>query len=330
MKRTEPTLPQKNSELQFVKGVGPKRAAALDSVEIRSIRDLLYNFPRGYLDRSTIIRIADVRKFIEKGEPVTVIGEVFRQEARRSKRTRKVIFFLALKDESGYLTCIWFEGYQWYKDAFENGEVLAVSAVPTLDKLGRPQFVHPQFDRLKGVEEDEPDWGKMFNTGAIIPKYRSSVELGKVGLDSRGFRRIIRNAVASHLHVIEESLTEDLLRRQRLPQLKYAIKNIHFPESEQALADVRRRLKFDELFYLQILLALKRHQTKSNVKGLRFKTQSARADTLRTTLPFELTAAQRRVLDEIAGDLSSGKPMNRLLQGDVGSGKTVVAVLTAL
>ena len=140
-----------------------------------------------------------MKKFVEKGEAVTVFAEVYRQEAKRIRRSNKLIFILTVKDESGFLVCLWFEGFYWLKNAFEVGELLALSAIPTLDKLGRPQFVHPQFDRLKSVEEDEPDWGKLFNTGGIIPKYRSSAELEKVGLDSRGFRRIIRNALDHHL-----------------------------------------------------------------------------------------------------------------------------------
>ncbi len=116
-----------------------------------------------------------------------MIGEVFRQELRRSRRSNRLVFFLTLKDETGTVTCVFFQGVQWYKDAFEQGELLAVSAYPDFDKLGRIQFTHPEFDRLKGAEEDdEPDWGKLFNTGAIIPKYSSTAELTNVGLDSRG------------------------------------------------------------------------------------------------------------------------------------------------
>ncbi|MGB2868910.1 MAG: OB-fold nucleic acid binding domain-containing protein, partial [Bacteroidota bacterium] len=193
-----PSPKNTTTPLQYIKGVGPVRSAALIEMGIESVRDLLYNFPRGYLDRSSIVRIADLASHVDTGRQVTVIGDVFRQEGRRARRSNRMMFFLTLKDESGFLSCVWFEGFKWYKDAFEIGETLAMSAVPKLDKLGRPQFIHPQFDRLKGVEEDEPDWGRMFNTGAIIPKYRSTAELAKIGLDSRGFRRIIRNALSSH------------------------------------------------------------------------------------------------------------------------------------
>jgi ATP-dependent DNA helicase RecG len=214
--------------LQYIKGVGPKRAEALANLGIQSIRDLFFYFPRGYLDRSQIVRIADLRMYVEKGEPVTIFAEVYRQEARRTRRGNKLIFLLTVRDESGFLTNVWFEGFQWLKNAFETGEFLALSAIPTLDKLNRPQFVHPQYDRLKSAEEDEPDWGKLFNTGSIIPKYRSSAELEKVGLDSRGFRRIIRNAIDHHLSAVDETLSSEIMQRQNLCDEKSAIRSIHF------------------------------------------------------------------------------------------------------
>lgn len=321
------------SPLQFLKGIGPKRSAALEAHGIATVEDLLFYFPRGYLDRSTIVPIVDLKKLAQTPEitsPVTVIGEVFRQEARRARRTNRMIFILTLKDESGYLSCVWFEGFHWFKDAFENGELLAASAVPTLDKLGRPQFVHPQFDRLKGVEEDEPDWGKMFNTGAIIPKYRSNAELTKVGLDSRGFRRVIRNALTSRSREIHETLSSEILQSSNLEPLASSLSSIHFPRDFSNLASASRRLKFDELFFLQLMMALRRRKLKEVEAGISFKTESSLARRLLDSLPFSLTNAQKRTLREIANDMQEAKPMNRLLQGDVGSGKTIVALLSAL
>jgi len=316
--------------LQYIKGVGPKRAEALANLGIHSIKDLFSYFPRGYLDRSQIVRIADLKSYVEKGEAVTIFAEVYRQEARRTRRSNKLIFMLTVKDESGFLTCVWFEGFYWLKDAFEVGEVLALSSIPTLDKLGRPQFVHPQFDRLKSVEEDEPDWGKLFNTGGIIPKYRSNAELEKIGLDSRGFRRIIRNAVDHHSFAIQETISSDILLRQSLCDEQSAIRSIHFPGSFQELSTAQRRLKFEELFFLQLMLALRKRGAQQQLRGLTYNIESTLARQLVSTLTFELTPAQKRVIREIIKDLSSPYPMNRLLQGDVGSGKTIVALCVAL
>jgi ATP-dependent DNA helicase RecG len=324
------SIPARVTSLQYVKGIGPKRAAALSEIGFATVSDLLYYFPRDYLDRSKVVLIAELRQHVEIGEPVTVFGEVFKQEARRARRTNRMIFFLTVKDESGYLSCVWFEGFQWYKDAFAKGEFLALSAVPTVDKMGRPQFVHPQFDRLASAEEDEPDWGKLFNTGAIIPKYRSSLELEKVGLDSRGFRRIIRNAIKDHLANVDEVLSKDILSKNKLVELQFALRHIHFPSSDENLDSSRKRLKYDELFFLQLMLAYRKQLLKEEPKVVSFKNESELANDLVKRLPFELTKAQIRVIKEIVDDMKSSRPMNRLLQGDVGCGKTIVALLAAL
>jgi ATP-dependent DNA helicase RecG len=323
--------PLTGSPLQYVKGIGPKRAAALEELGVHSVRDLLHYFPFDYLDRSSIVKIRDLRKFVDADKPVTVIGEVFRQELRRSRKTNRLVFFLTLKDETGTVTCVFFQGVQWYKDAFEQGELLAVSAYPDFDKLGRLQFTHPEFDRLKGAEEeDEPDWGKLFNTGSIIPKYSSSADLTSIGLDSRGFRRVIRNALKSHLNTVEETIPEEIRSRIGLLPLRAALEQIHFPSQSENLAAARKRLKFDELFFLQLMLAYRKRRIGQETKGITYTIESDLARTLAERLPFALTKAQRRVVNEIAGDMKSSRPMNRLLQGDVGSGKTIVALLAML
>jgi len=196
--------------------------------------------------------------------------------------------------------------------------------------MGRPQFVHPQFDRLASAEEDEPDWGKLFNTGAIIPKYRSSFELEKVGLDSRGFRRIIRNAIKDRLSGVEEILSDTVLSRNKLPDIHFALNNIHFPSDPDALRAAQRRLKYDELFFLQLMLAYNKRLLRDEPKLISFEKESGLARDLARQLPFELTKAQARVVKEIVADMRSPRPMNRLLQGDVGCGKTIVALFAAL
>lgn len=316
--------------LQYVKGIGPKRASALKEIGIDSIPKLLYYLPRDYLDRSRITKIKDLPKFVQAGNEVTVIGSVFRQEVKRTKRG-KHIFFLTLKDDTGYLTCVFFAGIQWYQKAFDLGEVLAISSVPELDRLNRPQFIHPEFDRLKTKdEEDETDWNSLLHTGAIIPKYRSSEELRQVGLDNRGFRRIIRNAIQNNLSSVTEHLPREILQRNRLLDIHSSIKLIHFPKSYDERDVALRRLKFDELFFFQLLMAYRRREIKGELKGISFNVKSKLARALLSSLPFELTAAQRRVIREITDDMQQPTPMNRLLQGDVGSGKTIVALFAML
>ena len=320
----------KSDALQYVKGIGPKRAAALREIGVDSIPKLLYYLPRDYLDRSRITKIKDLSRLVEAGNEVTVIGTVFRQLVKRTRRGKQM-FYLTLKDETGYLTCIFFAGVQWYQDAFETGEVLAVSSVPELDKLNRPQFIHPEFDRLKAKdEEDETDWNSLLHTGAIIPKYRSSEDLRQVGLDNRGFRRIIRNALRDNLASVIEHQPREILDRRSLMDVHSTLKQIHFPKSYDERDAALQRLKFDELFFFQLLMAYRRRELKGELKGISFNVKSTLARTLLSSLQFELTNAQTRVIREITNDMQQSAPMNRLLQGDVGSGKTIVALFAML
>jgi ATP-dependent DNA helicase RecG len=213
---------------------------------------------------------------------------------------------------------------------FHEGELLALSGRPQI--FGHTvQFTHPEFDRLSRSDDDEGiDWGKALHTGSIVPQYRSTEELKAVKLDSRGFRRILKNLVEQESARQREILTPDILRRCSLYPLGRALSSIHFPPTMIELEQARRRLKFDELFFLQLLLAFRRREIRSLSQGISFDTKSAHARRLVDSLPFQLTRAQKRVIREIACDMESDKPMNRLLQGDVGSGKTIVALIAML
>ncbi|MBW7888335.1 MAG: ATP-dependent DNA helicase RecG [Bacteroidetes bacterium] len=321
--------PQQN-DITYVKGIGPVRAAALRNNGIHSISDLLYNFPFDYLDRSRITKIKELPKLVEAGREVTVIGTVFRAETKFT-RNRKRIFFLTMKDETGFLTCVFYNGIEWYQKAFAPEEILAVSSVPELDKYNRVQFIHPEFDRLKTKdEEDETDWNSLLHTGAIIPKYHSNEELRNAGLDNRGFRRIMKNVIRQHLQTVQEHLPAEMIRRQSLCSINQALAMIHFPKTYEERDTALRRLKFDELFYFQLLLAYRRKEIKGALTGISFKIRGALSTQLEQSLPFTLTDAQKKVIGEILSDMEQPVPMNRLLQGDVGSGKTIVALLAML
>ncbi|HLP16690.1 MAG TPA: ATP-dependent DNA helicase RecG [Bacteroidota bacterium] len=321
----ESTLP-----LQAVRGIGPMRAAALKDAGIDSIEKLLYYFPFDYLDRSRITKIHDLPKFVAAGAEVTVIGAVYRTEVRYT-RMKKKMFFLTLQDDSGFLTCVFFRGAEYFKNAFEPGEVLAVSSVPEFDKMHRVQFTHPDYDRLSMKDpEDDTDWSSLLHTGAIIPKYSSSEDLRNAGLDTRGFRKILRAAVRSYLNVLSEHLPDDIRRKFQLNDIRTAVSQMHFPKSYADREQALRRLKFDELFYFELLMAYRRRELKGALQGIRFRTESELEAQMIARLPFVLTDAQKRVISEIKTDMASPAPMNRLLQGDVGSGKTIVALAAML
>jgi ATP-dependent DNA helicase RecG len=320
----------KEESLQYLRGVGPKRATVLASLGIRTLRDLFYYFPRNYLDRSHVTKIKDIRHHLYADHDITSVGKVVAMDTLRGRRG-SARFVLILNDESGSVDCVFFGGVQWFQRMFRVGEVLAVSGRPAIYG-GRVQLVHPEFDRLSLDEEEqgEIDWGQALNTGAIIPQYRSSEEARRVRLDSRGLRRIMKGAITAKLHSISETLSKPVLTKLDLVGLQDAIRSIHFPQDWNELDQGRKRLKFDELFYLQLLLAFRKREVKLEHHGISFNVTSKLARQLVDSLPFELTKAQRKVIREIADDMASGRPMNRLLQGDVGSGKTIVALIAML
>ncbi len=297
-------------------GIGPKRAEALQNAGVYSIGDLLYYFPRRYLDRSTVTPI----NRLKPDQEVTVVAKVMQFSVQKGRRSR---FVLLVGDGTGFLHCIWFSRLTFWYKMFKPGEWLALSG-----KVGffrNLQMTHPEFDRL-GMSGD----GEMVHTGKIIPLYPSSEALGEAGFDSRGFRRIIHGVLKSYGEQIRESIPEALVVRLGMVPLRQALTAIHFPADFASLQAAQMRLKFDELFFMELLVALRRHHQQESTGGIRFESVGELTRRLVASLPFELTGAQKRVLREIRADMKSARPMNRLLQGDVGSGKTVVALIAML
>ncbi len=304
-------------DIQFVKGVGEKRGRALKEHGIETLEDLFYYFPRRHLDRSIVKPIRELRE----GEEVTVVGKIL---SCRVQRGRKERFVALVTDGTGFLQCVWFQGLAFWKRIFKPEMTFAFHG-----KVGYfkgLQLVHPDYDRI----EEGGDW-QTLNTGAIIPLYPSTEKLSSGGFDSRGFRRLIRKALELYRDQIRDPLPAALLQKHDLLPLKDAIVKIHFPGNQQELEAARRRLKFDEFFFLQLLLALRRRHYRDQQQGLPFRDVGQKTrELIQQRLPFKLTEAQSRVLRDIWNDLKSPHPMNRLVQGDVGSGKTVVALVAML
>jgi ATP-dependent DNA helicase RecG len=310
------------NELQFIKGIGPKRAEALIKYGIKNINDLLYYIPFRYLDRTNVCSIASLYKFINNETEITIIGKVQNKTTIGAGHTKR--FLLTISDNTGTLDCIWFGGLTYFQKIFEIGEHLAISGIPAIYN-GKFQIVHPDYDKLS----DEEDLN-FLNTGSIIPHYHSSEELKKVGLDSRSFRRIFKNLLNSSKFAVAESLSNEIIDKNNLLHLRETLRNIHFPESNEMLLKALYRLKFEELFFLQLLVFTRKNNLKVDNKGIEYNIKSKLARRLVDSLHFELTSAQKKVIREITEDMSSSKAMNRMLQGDVGSGKTIVALITML
>ena len=303
--------------IDSVTGVGEKRAEALQKIGIDTVEDLLHHIPRLYLDRRNLTPISQIAVDTE----ATVLGTVKRTSARPGKPGR---FEMMLGDDSGILKCTWFgtKGIHGLRKKFMPGDMLIVSGKVTF--FNGKQIVSPEYDILTGDGHDP------LHTGRVIPVYRSTATLREVGMDSRGLRRIIKPLLDLLVQYIPESLPDSIINDHDLPPLPKALYQAHFPENPEEAEHARSRLAFDELFYLELLLAFRKHAAKFGATGIAFQPKSPLARRLLDRLPFELTEAQKRVLREIHGDMCRPQSMNRLLQGDVGSGKTIVAVLAML
>jgi ATP-dependent DNA helicase RecG len=327
--------------VQYLKGIGPRKGEALQAYGIKTVHDLLLHIPRRYLDRTTTLPIGSLRGRLTGSasavdglvsEQVTVVGTV--RSFRLMGMGKKARFVLILADDTGSVQCVWFGGAHFWKTMFRVGETLAVSGEP--GQYGQiVQFVHPEFDRIvaaetEGEESDGPRWAELLHTGGMVPLYPSGRDLERIGLDSGGFRRVIASALQQAADLMQEMLPSSIIAARSLIREPDALRTVHFPQDKESLAAALYRLKYQELFLFQIMLALKRRHRKNAGNGIAFATSAPLARQLVDALPFALTGAQKRVLREILGDMENPKPMNRLLQGDVGSGKTIVALIAML
>lgn len=310
-------MPTLNSiDIRFVKGVGEKRAALLKEHGIRNLEDLIYLFPRRYLDRTTVKPLAQV----QDGEETTILGKIIRVEEIRGKKPR---FIATVSDGQGLIQCIWFKSLHIWRRAFKVGDSFAFFGKVTYFR--GLQMVHPEYDRI----DTDGNWNTI-NTGTIVPIYPSSEKLRLAGMQSRTLRRLIQNSLELYNELIKESLPDEIVHKHKLMPLKPALDNIHSPRSLRELEMARQRLKFDEFFYLELILALRRQNMHHHSQGIAFADIGDKTRQLIENLPFELTTAQKRVCREIWEDMHSPVAMNRLVQGDVGSGKTIVALIAML
>ena len=288
-------------------GLGRERAQRLERLGVRTIRDLLYLFPRRYVDFRALKPIHRLRV----GEEVTVIGEVMEIGSKQTGNGLTVIKAL-LTDGSGVIECTWFN-QPYLLDRIQRGQFIVVSG--RVDEfLGRPVFRSPEW---------EPADRELLHTARIVPIYPLTE-----GLTQRLMRTILKRVVDYWADRVEDPIPAWIREAYGFPDLPTALKQVHFPEDWGPLEQARRRLAFDEVFYLQIGLLELRRRWRS-VPGRALSFDEAALERAIAALPFSLTNAQRRALAQILDDLRSGVPMNRLLQGEVGSGKTVVAALAA-
>jgi len=312
------------TSILYLKGVGSKKGAILKEVGIATIDNLFDYFPRRYLDRRAMKNIGT----LIDGETVTVVGKVLKTQLE-GETPGKARFKAWIGDATGVLELTWFKGVRYFSRSVVQGEALAVHGKVTYFQHN-PQMQHPDYDRLSLTPHESADGVRsdfeLYNTGKIIPLYPTTEAMKQVGLTSRQMRNLIVRAFEELIPGKEDNLSSAILTEYSLMPLAEAYREMHFPSSDEALARARYRMKWTELFYAQLLFALRHHSIRQIKSAVRFTHSGQITEKLYSSLPYELTDAQKNAIREIYRDLKSGSPMNRLLQGDVGSGKTIVAM----
>ena len=307
------------TEIQYLGGVGPKRAALLRSeLGVETVGDLVHLYPFRYIDRSTFHRIADLTPDMPF---VQVLARVKSTELVGGKRLS-----VRVEDATGELELVFFKGLKYIKARLEPGAAFVFFGKPEAFK-GRINLVHPEIDNPPAAGEQQPDGER---TGVLTGVYPSTEKLKNAGITGKVMNKLMMGALNLALPEVEESLPDYIIREKGLVPLRFALRNIHFPTDKTALSKATYRLKFEELFFLQLSLLKQKYVRSRSVVGIPMPKVGDAFHACYDALPYELTGAQKRVIREIRTDLMSGAQMNRLLQGDVGSGKTMVAVLTAL
>ena len=313
-------MPGLDDEVKWVRGVGPRVAELVAAKGIHTAEDLLYHLPFRYEDRQNPRSLDELKP----GEMASVIAEV-RGAALLRTRTMP-LFELTLGQGRLAMKCLWFHG-TWLKDKFHAGQTVAVFGKVEQSRSS-PNFkmTQPQFEILPDASEDAET--RMLEVGRITPVYES---LGGSRLASRWQRKVIFHLLESLRGAIPECLPPAMLERMALPGRERALAEAHFPPEATPMAQLQawatpahRRLIFEELFFLELGLELKRRKMRERA-GIAFETTDKVREAIREVLPFHPTAAQKRTLGEIVADMRTPTPMRRLLQGDVGSGKTIVA-----
>lgn len=306
-------------EVQFLPGVGPKRAELLrKELEVSTVGELLRVFPFRYIDRSSFVRIADARPDMAF---VQMLARVQRVDVHDGKRMS-----VWISDGSGEMEMVFFKGIKWMHEKLKPGSEFIFFGKPTAFN-GRLNIVHPEVDNVPTGSTAQAGAAV---TGTLTGVYPSTEKLKNAGITGKAMNKMMEVALEKGLTYEKETLPEWLMKQYGLVPLHFALRNIHFPKDMQSLEKAKYRLKFEELFMLQLSLLKQKYVRSRDVHGIPMPRVGEAFNQCYASLPFDLTGAQKRVIKEIHGDMKSGLQMNRLLQGDVGSGKTMVAVLTAL
>lgn len=305
-------------DVKYLQGVGPQRAAVLNKeLDIYSLRDLLYNFPYKYVDRSRLYYIHE----IDGNMPyIQLRGKVLSFETFGEGRQRRLVGHFS--DGTGVVDLVWFQGLKFVMGKYKANEEYIVFGKPTVFN-GRINIAHPDID---------PAGELVLSDMGLQPYYNTTEKMKRMNLNSHALEKLMKNLFHTLQHeIFDETLSPSIIEQHHLLPLTDALYNIHFPRSPELLRKAQYRLKFEELFYIQLNLLRYVKERRNKFRGLAFEKVGEIFNTFYSkNLPFALTGAQKRVIKEMRRDMGSGRQMNRLLQGDVGSGKTLVALMTML
>ena len=304
-------------DIKYLQGVGPQRAALLSKeLNICSLHDLLYYFPYKYVDRSRLYYIHE----IDGNMPyIQMKGQILSFETVGEGRQRRLVAHFS--DGTGVVDLVWFQGIKYLVGKYKAHEEYIVFGKPTVFN-GRINVAHPDIDSSKNLT---------LSSMGLQPYYNTTEKMKRSGMNSHALEKLMNNAFALLQDEISETLSDDVVKDNHLMSLDEALRNIHFPQNPEKLRRAQYRLKFEELFYIQLNILRYAKDRHRRFRGLRFEHVGEIFNCFYAqNLPFQLTGAQKRVIKEIRKDMGSGRQMNRLLQGDVGSGKTLVALMTML
>ena len=329
-----------NTDIQFLPGVGPKRAELIGKeLGISTVGELLRLYPFRHIDKSTFVRIADARPdmaYIQIKAKVVRVDLYGSASAGSAIQTQDNLKFNTIRrmsvwvsDGSGEMEMVFFKGIKWTYERLKPGTEFIFFGKPQTFN-GRINIVHPEVDPTAGKAVAGTIITPGSASGTMTGVYTSTEKLKNGGITGKVMNKIMEAALTKCLGDVKESLPEYILRQYGLTPIHFALRNIHFPKDLNALEKARYRLKFEELFYLQLSLLKQKYIRSREDNGIAMPKVGDAFNKCYEALPFPLTGAQKRVITEIRNDMKSGHQMNRLLQGDVGSGKTMVAVLTAL
>ena len=305
--------------LVYLKGVGPKRAELLQKeLGITTYEQLLNHYPFRYIDRTRFYKVNELNPELPL---VQVVGKIISKETIGEKHKKRIVAKFA--DETGVMDLVWFQSLKWVEDNVLRGNAYIA--------FGKPNWFNNSFSISHPDLEHYPRAKGITGNLTLQPIYHSTEKMKKGFLDSKGLQKSIQHIIELHINEVKETLPAYILAKYKLISRKEALIHVHFPANTQMLQHAERRLKFEELFFIQLQLLHNKQVRSLKFKGALFNTVGDKVNTFfNTMLPFALTNAQKRVIKEIRIDTQRGSQMNRLIQGDVGSGKTVVALMSML